>query len=192
MTAQSVPDCDVLIVGGGPTGASLALLQAGEQARVILADKDADIYPLPRAAYLDHEVMRIFLALGVAHDIMPTSRAASRYDFLSADRRVLMRFDGIVHAVFSTPQGQQAVSARYLVGTDGTRSAVRECAGIELDVLQFDEPWLVVDALVHDASRLPDVNLQICDPARHTTCLLMGDDVAMRESAWLQRTAATV
>jgi 3-(3-hydroxy-phenyl)propionate hydroxylase len=219
-----MPDCDVLIVGGGPTGASLALLLAGQQVQVVVADKDADIYPLPRAAHVDHEVMRIFQALGVADDIMATSRAASRYDFLSADRRVLMRFDGtdqpgaggwpisnmihqpsverslrdriqkesaidfrtgwryeshterdgLIHAVFSTPQGPQTVAARYLVGADGTRSAVREGAGIALDDLQFDEPWLVVDVLVHDASRLPDVNLQICDPARPTTCVLMG------------------
>jgi 3-(3-hydroxy-phenyl)propionate hydroxylase len=217
-------DCDVLIVGGGPTGASLALLLAGQQARVIVADKDSGIYPLPRAAHVDHEVMRIFQALGIADEIMATSRAASRYDFLSADRRVLMRFDdtdqpgvggwpisnmihqpsvegslrdriqqesgihfrtgwryeshserdGIVHAVFSTSQGPQTVTSRYLVGADGTRSPVREGAGIALDDLQFDEPWLVVDALVHDASRLPDVNLQICDPARPTTCVLMG------------------
>ncbi|MFM5916543.1 MAG: FAD-dependent monooxygenase, partial [Novosphingobium sp.] len=36
------------------------------------------------------------------------------------------------------------------------------------------EPWLVVDALVDDYSRLPDANLQICDPNRPTTCVLMG------------------
>lgn len=224
MTARPRTDCDVLIVGAGPTGASLALLLARQQARVILADKDADIYPLPRAAHVDHEVMRIFQALGVADEIMATSRTTSRYDFLSADRRVLMRFDGtdhmgaggwpfsnmihqpsvecslrdriereqridfrtgwryeshcesdgIIHAVFSTPQGQRTLTARFLVGADGTRSAVRQGANIALDDLQFDEPWLVVDAIVHDVARLPDVNLQICDPERPTTCVLMG------------------
>ena len=84
----------MLIVGGGPTGASLALLLAQQQARVILVDKDADIYPLPRAAHVDHEIMRIFQSLGVADEIMATSRSVSRYDFLSADGEVLMRFDG--------------------------------------------------------------------------------------------------
>ena len=44
-----------------------------------------------------------------------------------------------------------------------------------LDDLQFDEPWLVIDTIVHDAARLPDANLQICDPARPTTCVLMGN-----------------
>jgi 3-(3-hydroxy-phenyl)propionate hydroxylase len=218
-------DCDVLIVGSGPTGVSLALLLAQQQARVILVDKDADIYPLPRAAHVDHEIMRIFQSLGVADEIMATSRSVSRYDFLSADGNVLMRFGGaeqtgpggwpvgnMIHqpsverslrnrieqaqcidfrtrwrfeshseshgtsrAVFSTPHGNRTLTARFLVGADGTRSPVRQGAGIDLDDLQFDEPWLVIDAIVHDASRLPDANLQICDPARPTTCVLMGN-----------------
>ena len=43
------------------------------------------------------------------------------------------------------------------------------------DDLGFEEPWLVVDVLVDDPSRLPDANLQICNPARPTTCVLMGE-----------------
>jgi 3-(3-hydroxy-phenyl)propionate hydroxylase len=218
-------DCDVLIVGGGPTGASLALLLAQQQVRVIVVDKDADIYPLPRAAHVDHEVMRIFQSLGVADEIMATSRTVSRYDFLNADGKVLLRFgngdhpgpggwpvsnmihqpsverclrnriaqeqgiefrtrwrfdsyheiDGYISAECATQDGNRTVTARFLIGADGTRSPVRERAGIELDDLQFDEPWLVIDTLVHDTARLPDANLQICDPARPTTCVLMGN-----------------
>jgi 3-(3-hydroxy-phenyl)propionate hydroxylase len=66
------------------------------------------------------------------------------------------------------------VRSRFIVGADGARSPVRECAGIALDDLQFDEQWLVIDTIVRDAARLPDINLQICDPARPTTCVLMG------------------
>jgi 3-(3-hydroxy-phenyl)propionate hydroxylase len=221
---MTTTDCDVLVVGGGPTGVSLALLLARQQARVIVADKDADIYPLPRAAHVDHEIMRIFQSLDVAEEIVASSRSVPRYDFLNADRQILMRFDntdhlgaggwpfsnmihqpsverslrdaiarepcielrsrwryeshseqdGSVRATFDTVDGKRTLTTRFLVGADGTRSAVREAAGIALDDLQFDEPWLVIDAIVHDASRLPDVNLQICDPARPTTCVLMG------------------
>ncbi len=74
-----------------------------------------------------------------------------------------------------TPDGQRTLRSRWLVGADGTRSPVRAAAGIELDDLQFDEPWLVIDTIVHDFDRLPPVNLQICDPARPTTCVLMGE-----------------
>jgi 3-(3-hydroxy-phenyl)propionate hydroxylase len=80
---------------------------------------------------------------------------------------------GVVVAI-DTPAGESTVRARYLVGADGARSPVRQAAAIELDDLQFDEEWLVIDTIVHDYERLPEINLQICDPARPTTCVLMG------------------
>jgi 3-(3-hydroxy-phenyl)propionate hydroxylase len=51
---------------------------------------------------------------------------------------------------------------------------VREACSIELDDYAFDEPWLVIDAEHGPDAKLPDVNLQICDPVRPTTCVLMG------------------
>ena len=218
-------DCDILIVGGGPTGITLALIAAQHGASVIICEKEADIYPLPRAAHVDHEVMRIFQSVGAADAIAATSRRTTHYDFLTANGELLLRFDGsdqtgpggwpaanMIHQPsveralrdrlaftsgaelrsnwtftgyredpagvtvrFETPAGDSELTARYLIGADGTRSPVRSAAGIELDDLQFDEPWLVVDTIVHDFARLPKVNLQICDPARPTTCVLMGE-----------------
>ena len=56
-------DCEVLIIGGGPTGVTLAVLLARRGVSVIVAEKEADIYPLPRAAHIDHEGMRILQGL---------------------------------------------------------------------------------------------------------------------------------
>ncbi len=218
-------DCDILIVGGGPTGIMLALIAAQNGASVIVCEKETEIYPLPRAAHVDHEVMRIFQSVGVADAIAVTSRTTTHYDFLTADGQILLRFDGsdrigpggwpganMIHqpsveralrnrlagerdadlrsdwtfigfeadtdgviASFTAPKGETQLRAKYLVGADGTKSAVRTAAGIALDDLQFDEPWLVIDTIVHDYGRLPKVNLQICDPARPTTCVVMGE-----------------
>ena len=44
-------DCDVLIAGGGPTGVTLAILLGQRGLKVIVAEKEADIYALPRAAH---------------------------------------------------------------------------------------------------------------------------------------------
>ena len=217
-------ECDVLIAGGGPTGVTLGILLAQQGVSVLIAEKEADIYPLPRAAHLDHETMRILQAAGVADAVAATSRTTDRYDFLTANGQVLLRFEGsaqtgpggwpganMIHqpsveaalrarlaelpsarlesrwelrsfaedaagitATIATPDGERQARARYLVGADGARSPVREASGIVFEDLNFEEPWLVVDALVNDASRLPQVNLQICDPARPTTCVLMG------------------
>ena len=218
-------DCDVLIIGGGPTGVTLAVLLARRGVRVIVAEKEAAIYPLPRAAHIDHECMRILQEAGVAGRVMATSRHTARYDFLNARGKVLLRFDGadkigpggwpaanMIHqpsveaalrdalaaeqdatlhcrwtlqsfaqdndgvtATLATPDGERTVRARYLVGADGARSPVRKASGIAFADLDFEEPWLVVDVLVDDYSRLPDANLQICDPERPTTCVLMGE-----------------
>ena len=55
-------DCDVLIAGGGPTGVTLAVLLARRGVKVIVAEKEADIYPLPRAAV--NEVVRFAIGEG--------------------------------------------------------------------------------------------------------------------------------
>jgi len=217
-------DCDVLIVGGGPTGVTLASLLAGRGVSVIVAEKEADIFPLPRAAHIDHEGMRILQEAGAADAVMANSRRADRYEFRNAKGHVLMAFGGaenigpggwpianMIHqpsveaalrralaerdadalrnswemlsfvddsdgvaAVFATPQGERTLRSRCLVGADGARSPVRKALDIEFEDLGFEEPWLVVDVLVDDPSRLPTANLQICNPARPTTCVLMG------------------
>ena len=218
-------DCDVLIAGGGPTGVTLAVLLARRGVKVIVAEKEADIYPLPRAAHIDHECLRILQEAGIVDEVMSGSRRASRYDFLNAKGDVLLRFRGseqigpggwpianMIHqpsveaalrrslsafsnarlqgqwelksfvddgagitAQIATTDGEREIRARYLVGADGARSPVREDSGIIFDDLNFEEPWLVVDVLVDDYSRLPTETLQICNPERPTTCVLMGE-----------------
>lgn len=222
MSDQNPEDCDVLIVGAGPTGLTLALLLARRGVKVIVAERAPEPYPLPRAAHIDHQILRVFQELGIADEIVATCRHSARYDFLTADGQVLLRLDGadriaaggwqsanMIHqpsieralrravaaapnielregwrltdlsedadATFETPGGVRSVAARFLVGADGARSTVRDLLEIGIDDLGFEEDWLIVDTIVRDASRLPDINLQICDPARPTTCVLMGE-----------------
>ena len=79
-----------------------------------------------------------------------------------------------VTATLAGPDRQEQVRARFLVGCDGGASPVRERAGLVLEDLAFDEPWLVVDVTTGGRDRLSDINLQMCDPARPTTCVLTG------------------
>lgn len=97
-----------------------------------------------------------------------------------ADIRLGCSFDDLsqdaagVTATLSGPNGLQQVHTRYLIGCDGGASRVRKAIGTTLFDYGFDEPWLVVDVNVKAASNVPKVNLQICDPARPTTCVLSG------------------
>ena len=56
-------DCDVLVVGLGPVGAALCALLAREGVTAIAVERDGEVYPLPRAAHFDHEIMRLFQKL---------------------------------------------------------------------------------------------------------------------------------
>ena len=66
------------------------------------------------------------------------------------------------------------VRARYVIGCDGASSTVRELAGIGLDDLGFDEPWLVVDALVNASglAKLPITSVQYCEPERPSSFII--------------------
>ncbi|PDT88227.1 FAD-binding monooxygenase [Bradyrhizobium sp. Y36] len=69
---------------------------------------------------------------------------------------------------------RRSVTARYVLGCDGASSIVRQIAGLALEDLGFDEPWLVVDARVNEGSlaRLPQCSAQFCDPARPVSFLI--------------------
>ena len=68
---------------------------------------------------------------------------------------------------------ERVVRARYLIGADGARSVVRKHAGLGVEDLHFDQPWLVVDTVLRRDVELPPLVQQICDPARPTTFIPM-------------------
>ncbi|MEM7663624.1 MAG: bifunctional 3-(3-hydroxy-phenyl)propionate/3-hydroxycinnamic acid hydroxylase [Pseudomonadota bacterium] len=65
--------------------------------------------------------------------------------------------------------------ARYAVGCDGGRSLVRRNLDVQMEDLDFNEPWVVVDVkLLSDDTGLSKNGVQLCDPARPTTCVPSG------------------
>lgn len=65
---------DVVIVGLGPTGATLANLLGAAGRSVLVLEKEAGIFPLPRAIHFDGEVLRIFQAAGLREQVLAISR----------------------------------------------------------------------------------------------------------------------
>ncbi len=72
------------------------------------------------------------------------------------------------------PTGAEIIEARAVVGCDGAGSTIRKLAGLSLDDLGFDEPWLVVDVLANERglAKLPKTSVQYCEPARPTTYVM--------------------
>ena len=82
MTTGDGFDCDVVIVGLGPTGAMLANLLGQYGWSVIGLDRDEDIYYAPKAVHFDDEIMRIFQFAGLADEIARTSEPFREMAFL--------------------------------------------------------------------------------------------------------------
>jgi 3-(3-hydroxy-phenyl)propionate hydroxylase len=97
------------------------------------------------------------VSLRLEHEITAVEERADHVELSVHDRH-----SGAVRLVF----------ARYVVGCDGANSFVRKAAGLVLEDMKFDEPWLVVDATIDAPPAefgLPTCVLQRCDPARPVT-----------------------
>ncbi len=69
---------DVAIVGLGPTGALLANLLGAAGLSVLVLEREAQIYPMPRAIHFDGEVMRIFQNAGLRAEVEAISRPGTQ------------------------------------------------------------------------------------------------------------------
>jgi 2-polyprenyl-6-methoxyphenol hydroxylase-like FAD-dependent oxidoreductase len=69
---------------------------------------------------------------------------------------------------------QREVRSRYVLACDGGTSALRGRLGLEMEDLQFDEPWMVVDLMVAPEAleRLPATNIQYCETERPCTYII--------------------
>ena len=92
-------DVDVAIVGFGPVGQALAALLGAAGHRVAAFERHDEIYRLPRAVHLDHEIMRLLQGLGVADAVAGDMLAASEYHWLGADGDPLMTLAAPVPAL---------------------------------------------------------------------------------------------
>jgi 3-(3-hydroxy-phenyl)propionate hydroxylase len=216
-------ETDVLIVGLGPTGATLAGLLGQRGLRVAVFDRLPDLYPMPRAAGLDQEAMRIAQELQVADRFARHVAPYRPSEYRGTQGQLIKRLDAAPpphrlgwapNYVFEQPACERILRGRlaelpnvevvtsaevrdvgqdadqawadvvlpgdaeptrhvapYLVACDGGASPVRKQLGIALEDLGFDEPWLVVDAIVSESklAELPQTQVQYCEPARPCT-----------------------
>ena len=93
-------EADVAVIGFGPVGAVLAGLLGKHGMRVVVIEKDEAVFPLPRAAHVDHTGLRTIQELGCLDSILPKMVRNKRLDLLDARRQVLARI----------PADQQSIS----------------------------------------------------------------------------------
>ena len=86
-------EADIVVVGLGPVGITLCNLLAAAGGRVEGIDAADDVYALPRAIGMDHEVMRVFQNIGAADAIAAATGQYRASEYRSADGVLLRRFE---------------------------------------------------------------------------------------------------
>lgn len=91
MSAQTVPQVDVAIVGCGPAGVVLATLLGQAGVQVHICDRLPGIYEIPRAIALDHEILRVFQQIGVIDQILPFTEPFTNSEFFGVEGQLIRR-----------------------------------------------------------------------------------------------------
>ena len=86
-------DCDVALIGFGPTGAVLANLLGARGWRVVAFDRSLDVYQQPRAVHFDAEIMRVFQTLGLDSALADAITPVRGMHFVNEDGTLIFRFD---------------------------------------------------------------------------------------------------
>ncbi|HZQ30392.1 MAG TPA: bifunctional 3-(3-hydroxy-phenyl)propionate/3-hydroxycinnamic acid hydroxylase [Mycobacterium sp.] len=202
-------DFQVVIVGAGPVGLTLANILGLQGVRTLVADERDTLIDYPRGVGLDDEALRTFQAIGLVKEILPHTVPNQILRFFDAKRRLLAemappdaqfgwpkrngfvqplvdaellrgldrfehvevrwgrRMDGCsesTDAVTVELADNSSVTARYLVGCDGGRSATRRVMGVSFDGTTSSTRWLVVD-VANDPLGHPNSEVG-ADPAR--------------------------
>ncbi|MBX3000395.1 MAG: bifunctional 3-(3-hydroxy-phenyl)propionate/3-hydroxycinnamic acid hydroxylase [Caldilineaceae bacterium] len=84
------PLYDVILVGCGPVGATVANLLGGYGRSTLVVEKEIAIHPQPRAIHFDDETMRIFQAIGLQREIAAATRPILGMHFVDRQGRLLL------------------------------------------------------------------------------------------------------
>ena len=150
---------DVAIIGFGPAGATLANLLGQTGLNVVVLEKEAAIYPLPRAIHFDGEVMRIFQSIGLRREVEGISRAGLKgMHFVNAEGETLLIRGG------TTAMGPHGCASNYYFHQPELERVLRE--GLQ----RFENVRICLQHSVLDIKQQPDhACLQVQDSSNDTT-----------------------
>ncbi|HUY66037.1 MAG TPA: bifunctional 3-(3-hydroxy-phenyl)propionate/3-hydroxycinnamic acid hydroxylase [Acidimicrobiales bacterium] len=184
MTTSS---CDLLVIGLGPVGAVLAGLAARRGLSVTVVEREADLFPLPRAVQCDHEVLRILQEFGCADELLEGSILNDGLDLVTADREPFLSFSVPAMTKSGWPTSiffHQPTLERLL------RRTVLEL-GVDVrlstSMTTIDQDARKVTATLSDGSTVEAAYAVGCDGARSMTRSAIGadlEDLGFEES-WL-------
>jgi 2-polyprenyl-6-methoxyphenol hydroxylase-like FAD-dependent oxidoreductase len=103
LTDQNI--LDVVIDGYGPVGQTLSILLGERGYDVAVFDRWPSLYPLPRAVFHDHEIRRVFRAMGIEKEVEAISQPSAMYQWFNADWKTLVEIDWSAESISDGPVG---------------------------------------------------------------------------------------
>jgi 3-(3-hydroxy-phenyl)propionate hydroxylase len=164
---------DVLVVGFGPVGAVLAGLLGKRGIDVLVLERDYDVFPLPRAAHVDHTGLRTWQELALLDRLLPAMQANLGLDFLTADGELLARIPGDQSSASGLPTSMyffQPALDRAVREAVAAMPSVRIALGTEVTGVTSAEDHVRVLAAAPDGGQLEVTAKWVvaCDGANST------------------------
>ncbi|MFE6921882.1 bifunctional 3-(3-hydroxy-phenyl)propionate/3-hydroxycinnamic acid hydroxylase [Nocardia sp. NPDC057663] len=120
-SGPEMADIDVLIVGAGPVGLTLANILGAAGVRTLVVEERATLIDYPRGVGLDDESLRTFQSIGLIEQILPHTTPNQIMRFVDARRRLLAEI-APTDTSFGWPKRngfvQPLVDAELLAGLD--------------------------------------------------------------------------
>ena len=149
-------DCDVAVIGYGPTGMVLAALLGQCGHHVAVLERFPGLYNLPRAACFDDETMRTFQKLGLVEALADGVVAQDEYDWVNGEGETLvnLKYDA------AAPGGWAALYMLYqphletvLDRHDKALGCVEVRQGFTVSALDQDEDGVTLTGSSSDGRR---------------------------------------
>ena len=116
------------VIGYGPTGATAANLLGRLGLKVLVIERDSDIYGRARAISTDEEVLRIWQSVGLADRLQQDMLPDRPLNFVGADGRALHRSEDHSHG-WGIRRSSSSISRR-LIRCCARACAVPRCRGV--------------------------------------------------------------
>ena len=103
-TKQSQTDFDVIQIGYGPVSKVQALLLDRKGWKIGIFERWTEVYPLPRATCIDHEIFRILQASGLGPIVEKVAEPAPVYRWFNSKWQEILSIDWTANTVSGTPE----------------------------------------------------------------------------------------